>query len=193
MRKVVIAIASMSMVAIVGLTIGSPYWAAHELEDAARRGDAGKIEMLTDMPAIREGLKSQISTALMQKLNSDPDTKGNLFGAFGAMIAPVLIGKAVDAYVTPDGIANILKSGKPIVQASDPAAKTSRYTAEEEYLDLDRFRMRLHDKNSDRQGPALVFERRGLLTWKLIRIELPSNAFGDQVLPGSSASDQPPA
>ena len=192
MRKVIIAIASMFIVAIVGLAIGSPYWAAHELEDAARRGDADKIEMLTDMPAIRDGLKSQISTALMQKLNSDPDTKGNLFGAFGALIAPVLIDKAIDAYVTPEGIANILKSGKPVAQTSDPADQSPRYTAEREYLGIDRFCVRLHDKNSDRQGPALVFERRGFLTWKLVQIELPPDSFKDRLLPGSSASDQPP-
>jgi len=191
MRKVAIAIASLSIVAIIALYIGSPYWAAHELEQAARSGDADRIEMLTDMPAIREGLKSQISAALNRKLNADPDTRRNPFAALGALIAPVLIGKAIDAYVTPDGIANILQSGKPTVQQSDPAAQRPRYAAEDEYLGLDRFRVRLHDKNSDAQGPALVFERRGFVTWKLVRIDLPANAFGDQAPPGSSAADQP--
>jgi hypothetical protein len=160
MRKAIIAIAALVLAAIAGLYFGSPYWAAYSLEQAAQNGDADRIDMLSDMPQIREGLKSQISAALAQKLNA-PDTKGNPFAALGALLAPTLVGKVVDAYVTPEGIAQIVKSGRPTAQAPENTAPASHFTAQDEYLGLDRFRVRLHDNSADRAGPGLLFERRG--------------------------------
>ncbi|WP_420384346.1 DUF2939 domain-containing protein [Novosphingobium sp.] len=179
MRKTIVAIAACALLAIAGLYLGSPYWAAYTLEQAAKNGDADTIDMLADMPQIREGLKSQISAVLAAKLNTDPDIKGNPFAALGALIAPALVGKVIDAYVTPEGIARILKNGKPTAQTPDAAVPAPHFTAQDDYLGLDRFRVRLHDTTADRAGPSLLFERRGFVTWKLIRIELPADAFAN--------------
>ena len=114
--------------------------------------------------------------------------KDNLFAALGALIVPAVIDKAVDSYVTSDGLANIMKGEKPGSRSPGTGVPAHQYVGESEYIGLDRFRVKLRDASSNEEGPALLFERRGIIDWKLIRIELPSSLFADQG--GLNTSDQ---
>ena len=173
-----------AVLVVLGIAyIGSPYLAVYNLKQAVKEGDADKIEAGTDITAVRESLKSQLSTAFMHKMTTDPDTKGNPFAAIGALIVPAKIDKAIDTYVTPEGLAALMKGHKPGATQPDQLVKTPEYVSDEEYLGLDRFRVNSHDKQSGEKGPGLLFERQGMVTWKLIKIELPANIFDT---PGSA-------
>lgn len=76
--KKLIGLAVAALLVGGGAYAGSPYLAASNLKDAAISGDADQLESQVDFPAVRESLKSQISAALTQKMNSDPGMKDNL-------------------------------------------------------------------------------------------------------------------
>jgi hypothetical protein len=112
------------------------------------------------------------------------------FGALGALLGPTVVDQVVDAAVTPEGVAAIVRSGRaPLsdVAAGKPALPPPPETAPPEvpgvaaaskrktrfaYADLNHFRATT--LSSDRAETPLtwVLERRGL-GWKLVRIELP--------------------
>jgi hypothetical protein len=164
-RKFAIAGLILAAVAMLGgIYFGSPYWAARNLALAVKQGDVAQIDALTDMPALRESVKAQVSAAVMRRIHSDR----GVLGAIGALMAPVVVDKAVDAYVTPEGIANIVKTGRP--GPSDAPAPTMK--VETAWLDFDHFRVTVQS------GTVLVFERRGFAAWKLVRIELPPGLVG---------------
>jgi hypothetical protein len=159
-----IAIVLVVFVIIGGIYLGSPYWAARNLALAVKRGDAAQIDALTDMPALRESVKAQLSAVAVQRIHPDR----GLFGAIGALLAPVAVDKLVDAYVTPEGIANLVTTGRP----DTPGAAPQRIEVATRYLDRDHFRVTVQS------GVALVFERRGFAAWKVVRIELPPALLG---------------
>src|SRR5579862_4994538 len=83
---------------------GSAYLAASRFKDAAISADPDRLDAAVDFPAVRESLKSQLSAAMMRKFQTDPHLNGNPLAGLGMMLGPVIVDKAVDAYVTPDGI-----------------------------------------------------------------------------------------
>ncbi|MDR6513410.1 hypothetical protein J2792_004304 [Novosphingobium capsulatum] len=184
MRKTSVLVLALVVVGFVLAYFGSPYLAAHDLREALKAGDADRIEADVDISAVKDSLKSQLSAALMRKMQSDPDTKGNAFAALGALIVPAIIDKAIDTYVTPDGLAAIMKGQKPGGTQDNSTKNAVNYTSDEDYIGFDRFRVNNEDKQSRRKGPSLVFERRGMFSWKLIKIELPQDLF-------DTTNDQP--
>ncbi|MFA7595221.1 MAG: DUF2939 domain-containing protein [Novosphingobium sp.] len=168
-----IAIAIALACLIGGIYIGSPYYAAHALRNAALDADADEIEQSIDFPAVRDSLKSQMSAAMMTKLQNDPEMQNNPFAGLGAMLLPSIVDRAVDTYVTPDGIAAMVRGQKPTDKGK--AELNPDIESRSEYVNLDRFRVRLRNARLNEEGPSLLFERRGFASWKLIRLEMPAN------------------
>jgi len=152
---------------------GSPYYAARQLRDAALAGDKDALEAGVDFPAVRESLKSQLSAVFMHKLQNDPEMQNNPFAGLGAIMAPALVDRAVDAYITPDGIAAAIRGQKPA--ESDKTEMNPEIESQSDYVSLERFRVKLHNTKLKQDGPSLLFERRGFASWKLIRLELPDS------------------
>lgn len=178
---------------LVGAYFASPVLALHGLTAAAKAGDRAKLERGVDFPAVRESLKAQLKTAMTRSINDDPALRDNPFAAFGQLLLGAAVDKIVDTYATPDAIANMVATNRapdristestppgppageePEAQA-EPKTK-SRAEAHYAYQDLNHFRATYRDsdtKPGDEFG--LLLERRGLFTWKLVRIELPGN------------------
>jgi len=189
MRKTSVLVLAL-VVGFVLAYFGSPYWAAHDLSEALKAGDADRIEADVDVSAVKDNLKSQLTSAYMRKMQSDPDMKGNPFAALGALIVPAIIDKAIDAYITPDGLAAIMKGQKPGDAQGDNSNRAVHYTSDEEYIGLNRFRVNNMNKQSGHKGPSLLFERRGVFSWKLIKIELPQDILDSSSTQQSSSSAQ---
>ncbi len=154
---------------------GSPYYAVHDLRQAALAGDADALEDGVDFPSVQSSLKSQMTIALTNKMQNDPELKNNPFAGLGMAMMPAIIDKAVTSYVTADGIAMMVKGRKP---GSEPtAAGESDLDYSSDWSGLDRFRMRTVKKSTGEEGPTFVFKRRGLFGWKLEKIELPEAFF----------------
>lgn len=180
---------ALAIVLFAAAYFGSPYYAAKRFKDAAMSADADRLDESVDFPAVRENLKSQLSAAMMRTLQNDTSMKNNPFAALGMMMAPAIIDKAVDAYITPEGISALVKGKKPGEPRSTEVSRDIKFTYE--WVSLDRFRVRTQNENTRQEGPAVLFERRGLFTWKLIRFVLPSTIFDDRraASPGSVSSD----
>lgn len=163
---------------IAGIYVGSPYYAAYSLKNAALEADTDKLDASVDFPAVRESLKSQLSAKMMTQMQNDPTMKANPFAGLGALMLPALVDRMVDAFITPDGIAALVRGQKPadakdkITPAPQPNPDIESHT---DYVSLDRFRVRLHNKKLNEDGPSFLFERRGFASWKMIKLEIPSD------------------
>jgi hypothetical protein len=168
----------------------SPFQAFASLAEAARVGDRGKLEALVDFPAVRQSLKQQLNTRLSTALSSDRALSQGPFGALGALLGPTVVDQVVDAAVTPDGVAAIVRSGRapladvavgktalpPPAEVAPPATAEAAPTAKKKtrfaYSDLNHVRATTLSSDTAKTPLTWVLERRGL-GWKLVRIELP--------------------
>lgn len=182
-RKRLALIAALVGVALfLGGYLASPWIAVNNLRNAARAGDADRLQRLVDFPSVRDSLKGQLNALFMGELNNDPDLKNNPFAGFAAVLAPGLVNSAVDVFVTPDAISRLIEEGKaaplrtPLSPRNEPQPVADRREAEVHggYTDLDTFRVwsRAPDA-SPADEAALVLLRQGLFAWRLVRIELP--------------------
>jgi hypothetical protein len=172
----------------------SPLFALAELRSAARSHDRDRLEDLVDFPAVRADLKSQLSGAFLSQLQNDPSMKDNPFAAFGAALMPMILDKVIDAYVTPDGIATMIRTAKapartqnadagPATSGGQSSAKSTE--AHYEYLGPNKFRVRLAPADAPDRALSLILERRGILRWQLVRIGLPLQSL---TAPGDAAA-----
>jgi hypothetical protein len=166
---------------LVAVYLASPLLGYYRMQSAARGGDQDALEATIDFPAVRENLKSQLNAGFAAHMQSDAKLKDNPFAGLGMMLATAVIGKLVDSYLTPEAISMmVLKAKAP--DPSKPAgalerARETKIDTHYSYINLDRFRVTAVDpKNSDKPL-SFVMERRGFMTWKLIRIELPATLF----------------
>ncbi|MEA3009987.1 MAG: hypothetical protein QOJ91_1679 [Sphingomonadales bacterium] len=173
-----IAIAGALLLIAVGIYVGSPYYAIYSLRNAALEADTDELEAGVDFPAVRDSLKSQMSAAMMTKMQNDPEMRNNPFAGLGAMMMPAIVDRMVDSFVTPDGIAAMMRGQKPTDRAK--AQANPDIESRTEYVNLNRFRVRLHNKKSNEDGPSLLLERRGFATWKLIKLEIPAGLLDDK-------------
>lgn len=177
MRKSIVVAAAVALVTI-GIYGGSPYYALHSLRAAAIDADSDKLEASVDFPAVRDNLKSQMTAALMAKMKNDPEMQNNPFSGLGLLVLPSIVDRMIDAYVTPVGIAAILRGQNPAEKAKiedNPDIESKAI-----YVSLDRFRVRLRNARLNQEGPSFLLERRGFATWKVIRLEIPPSLMNQK-------------
>lgn len=172
-RKWVVA-AIVLAVLFAGAYLGSPFWAARQLRAAAMSGDVDRIEATVDFPAVRDSLTSQLTIALTKRMDESPEMQDNPFAGLGAILMPTIVQRVVNVYVTPDGIAAIMKQGE--LKKRDGRSQKADLSYDYEWRSLDRFAVIVRGKDvpADR-APAIVFERRGIFSWKMIRLQLPDD------------------
>lgn len=184
MRKTWI-VATGVVVALFALAyIGSPYLAARDFVAAAKAGETAKLEAAVDFPAVRASLKPQLRAAMAARLRNDPAMRGNPFAGLGGMLMPSLLDRIVDSVVTADGVAALARAGK-VVRPGDTQAAAESSQHDLHFLSLDRFEVTVRRKDMGGDPTNLVFERRGLFGWKLVRIDLPQDALTAPDLPSS--------
>ena len=86
-----------------------PYLALHQLVAAVESGDPALIEPKVDWPAVRQGFKDDVSGAMGAKRGGNQD--GGL-SALGLALGARIMGGAIDAFVTPEGLAGIIQAGR---------------------------------------------------------------------------------
>jgi hypothetical protein len=175
----------LAAVALLVAYLGSPFLAMQALKGAARSHDPVRLERIVDFPAVRDSLKSQFNAAFAGRLQSDPALRNNPFAGFAMLIAPVIVERAVDSLVTPDGIAAMVESGTPpkagpAAPKAAPSASAPPAARREErarlsyaYEDLDTFKVTSASRTDPDARVDFVFRRSGLVRWRLTRIGLP--------------------
>ena len=151
----------------------SPHLAVSQMKSAAEAKDAAKLSDYVNFPALKESLKASFNAKLASGVTKEKDT--NPFAALGALMAAALINPMVDALVTPENLAMMMKGEKPLptksteqTTPSDSDADTSMF-----YESFDRFVVTVKIKDTAEEPYGLVFSREGMFSWKLSALRLP--------------------
>lgn len=173
-RRLILFLTAIVLLLVAAAYAGSPFLAVRGFVAAARSGDAGQLNDAIDFPAVREGLKSQAVAAIDGRLDGDHRTRHSPFGGLGKLLAPLVADQTIDALVTPDAIAGLVRRGDVRASGSGgPPARPLRYS--NAYVDPDHFRTTLVSPDRPDSPAGLIFERRSLFWWKLVRLDLPKD------------------
>jgi hypothetical protein len=182
------ALAAFVVLVFAGAWLGSPWLVSYQLMQAARQRDVPALMSHVDLPAVRSSLKGQLDARLQQSL-AKRAAKRDPLAQLGALFGAAVVDKAVDATVTPETIAEVVRTAR----APDPRKSALAPPAEAD-ADADaspgggsapkvkagfamtgpnRFDIRLAPADRPDERLTLVLHRRGLFGWKVTDVELP--------------------
>lgn len=174
LRKITLA-ATVAAIAIVATAYASPYYALHQIKTAVAERNADALASHVDFPALRDSVKTQLQTAMAGSVQAAGGSD-NPFAAMGQAIAGAMMGKMVDAMVSPAGVVALVNKSAVSPQAgADDGASASTGDAREKagysagYTAWDTFAVR--SKDGEKHG-ALLMKRHGLWGWKLSAIAI---------------------
>jgi hypothetical protein len=163
----------------------TPYIAFRNMRIAAENKDTEALNSYVDFKALKESLKANLNDKISREAGSKPD--GDAMDKLGAAIASAFINPMIDAFVTPDGLAMMVRGAipeqkktkrsaekKPDDSAekkashSDPEMETTTY-----YENFNHFIVAFKEKESSKDQVRLVFKRDGIVSWKLCAMDLP--------------------
>lgn len=177
-RKLITGLAAAVGVVFLGWFVASPWLAAKALGDAAERGDAAALERLVDFPRFRDSMKQEFNARFVAEMRAS--SGDDPFAGLGALLGPALISGAVDALVTPQAIALMVRTGEapdaedvvdPTPEADKPEPKRTLG-----YRDLNTFAINFQDAEREDRAITLLMKRDGLFGWKLAAVDLPEKA-----------------
>ncbi|HEY6729383.1 MAG TPA: DUF2939 domain-containing protein [Polyangiaceae bacterium] len=145
----------------------TPYFALQEIERAARAGDTASLAQRIDFPAVRSSVKRQIVARIEAGAAANP----NPLAAFGSALAGALSDPAVDALLTPDNVARLLR-GESLGAVQGPTLHLDTSNVDLEYIGFNRFQAVTAPAPA---GFTLVLARQGWLDWKLVEVILPQS------------------
>jgi hypothetical protein len=173
------------------LYVAWPYYAAYRLADALEAGDQIALDELVEWPTLREGLKADISAALMAKSSTElkEDARG-IATAFAAAIGPMLAERLVSTYVTPQGLARLIqarktKNGEQGESHNATLGFKDQIWAKVHYaffVNPTAFQIRMSNPGAARSDHVVAMFRFKFFGWKLARIYLPKNFMDDSVI-----------
>jgi len=145
----------------------TPHLAFREIERAARRGDTVGLSQRVDFPALRESVKGQLKTRISQAAAQSADPLATL----GSALAGAISDPAVDALVTPENVARMLR-GEKVNGVQGPTLSLESSSIELHYAGRDRFEATTAPAPD---GFTLVLARDGWFDWKLVDVVLPAS------------------
>ena len=94
--------------------IGSPFVAAWSIREAVRNGDAAYLEHKIDWPAVRVTLAPTIGQLILDVPDPEqaPVTDPGLWQRFKAYMGQSAVNRAVESYVTPEGLTKLFNYRK---------------------------------------------------------------------------------
>lgn len=182
-RRLVTGLALAVSALLVLAWVASPVLAGQAVIRAARAGDEARLARLVDFPALRQSMKDEFNAELVARMRRDPRVVESGLGGLGLMLAPMLLAGAVDAVVTPQGVAAMVSSGQAPDPAGDPGPTASADDGEDihqswGYRDLNTFAITLTQRETPDDHLALLLKRHGLFGWKLAGVDMQSDGLG---------------
>lgn len=179
MSKLITGLVGLVLLAIVGWFFASPYLAVKNMKDAADKRDATTLSSYVNYPALKENLKASFSAGMNAKAE---EKSSNPLAGFGAALASAFMGPMIDAIITPEGLAAMMRGQKPKAAggATEPVTQDAPTKKSDDpdvalgYEGLNKFVVNVNPKDKPEQKTKLIFLREGL-SWKLNSVELPIN------------------
>lgn len=172
----------------------TPHVAIYNMGKALEQGDAEALSQYVNYPSLRESLKSNLNTIMLREVSQSR----NPLKAMGAVFGTVLINPIVDTFVTPEGLSLMMKGEQPELDSAspktsrpartppspeDPAQSNQKPDGPKQktsmfYKDINHFSISTQNvetaENREPEKPfELIFERDGLMGWKLSAVQLP--------------------
>lgn len=170
-----------------------PYYALYDLMAGLREGDQIRLENRVDWDRVRQGLRDDLNAFFIQKFGNKPGEKkdsGNALGSgLAAVLGPRIVNQVIETYVTPVGIASLIRIGKtsalgqPAGAPGTAQAATAGTAGEQRAINWDSvswaffsggpatFRADIKTDPQARRPVTLIFRWDG--DWRLSRIFLP--------------------
>ena len=172
MKKITLA-AAVAAIALVASAYASPYYALHQMKTAIAERNVDALASYVDFPALRESIKGQLEKTMGDSIKA-ATASDNPFAAMGQAMVTTMLGKMVDAMVSPEGVAAMVSKSAVGTDADQntPAAGGAQEKADYSvaYAGWDKFVVRAKTGGDEKGG--LILQRHGLWNWKLSAIEL---------------------
>ena len=182
-----IAVVLVSVIILLG-GVGfycTPYLAYRNMRIAAENKDTEALNSYVDFPSLKESLKANLNDKIARDSGGKGD--GDAMDKLGAAIASAFINPMIDAFITPDGLAMIVRGSIPDRKRSKrPSEKKPEDGAEKKslhkdagteaamhYENFNSFVVAFKEKGSAEDQVRLVFKRNGIVSWKLCAMDLP--------------------
>lgn len=151
---------------IASCYIAGPYLAAVRVKDAVLNRDTNTLSQMVDFPRVRDSLSIQFNQALA----NDPEIQNSPYAGFAAMIAQTVVQRALETYVTPEGLSRIVAERMPEQGASEFNGKT-----EFSWLTPQLFEVTRTAADDPTNSLTVVFEKDGLFDdWDVVYLRSPS-------------------
>lgn len=172
--KKALALLLVVLLALAGYVAAGPWLTVRAIRHALRAQDTNALAAQVDFPALRASLQAQMEDRLARA--TGPGWQGNLLGQAGLALSHGVLDTAVDAMVTPSGLAAMME-GRAVWKrvrggfGEEPSADAEPlHDAAYRYQSLSRFTATVHDAHGE---PIVFVLHRTGLRWKLADIRLP--------------------
>lgn len=168
------ATALLLVLLVVAWYFAAPFLLLRSLSFAVKNGDRDTIADDVDFSSVRDGLKQQLGDALQDK--GAAPRKRDPFARLLSSLAPSIGNQVIDAVVTPDGVATILRQHAP----QTPSGHTSRpslWHGDFAWMGPGHLRVTYANARHPDQPVSLELQRRGLFGWQVTGLTLPLKAF----------------
>lgn len=177
--KRLLIVVLIALIALIGWMAAGPYIAIHGIRQAIEDRNIQGLERHVDYPMLRANVKAQMEDRIAREISRRFGDQAA--GGAASSLAGMLSDSAVDAMVSPAGIA-VLLQGRSLVQrargnvdpegglTAGPAPYDPLKGAKTRFVSPSRFIATV--QSADGQPVDFVFERQGL-RWRLTDILLP--------------------
>ena len=161
------------LLGVVGFFVTAPWWAFRSMRDAARTGDVPALAQLVDYNAVRQSMSAQLSGRPPAEA-PPPDMLHDPIGAITSMFKPSAPATPeVERYISASALAALADGRPPNAPLAPGAREPFPMIA---FWGPDRCRITVADPSLASRKTEFTFQRRGIFTWKLVRIVLPGRA-----------------
>lgn len=162
--------------------VSAPWFAFRALKAAAQYEDVQAIGELVDFPAVRGSLTGQLVANAPAARPEAPSIWRDPMGVFKKAVEPIAPPEPkVDRYLTVSGFNALTRGYAPGAAPADPAPGDALRQAIKgphpaiAYWDPNRVRIAIKRPGARDKVTVFTFERRALLTWRLVHIRLPTD------------------
>ncbi len=152
-----------------------PHLTVYNMKKAAENKDAEALSHYVDYPSLRESLKANFNAMMASEMTKSESP----FGALGVALGAALVNQMIDAFITPESLAMLIKGEEPQIEDSEkdrkrePSSKTETETSMS-YEGLNQFVVKVKEKSSSEEPIKFIYKRYGIISWKLSALRLPS-------------------
>ena len=187
-KAYVYALLTTILLLFAGFSFYSPYLAAKNMKKYAENSQTEKLNNLINYPLLKENLKNNFNKLMLEEVEKKRAASGKernpTAEMLGAAIVSAIAGPVIDALITPDNLAKLIKNGeKPEFKLkslkenkenkSSFDSPPKKHKIKSYYQDYYNFVIDVFpdDKFDQEEKVSFILSRTGFFSWQLINIK----------------------